>query len=368
MSHTTFGELENILEKERAKFRDGKEKLEAELDGERKQRIELENRLIKLKDEFSRKDVQLSEFEFRENNVLHQLQDYQIENEKLRAEIARLEDLFGGRVFELEGELREERRQNEEVLREYKSEFEKFKKEGLEYIETLNFEHDRKVKALEDKCKALELSKRELTAEAKKLGDAIAHNRLSFEEELRDLTNRLREEELRKTQFMAKSFDQRLRSVEDSKEALSRKIADLGRQLQDKERQMQEAENERADEVERLKLDLADFGAKYSQVSYLYDKAKNEIAQREAALSRNTGENSHEVGYLKQQVEAKRKEIDQLALTIKELRDSIKDQAAEFERKRNEVVDKSNFYEAEARRYKGNFLFTQSRTPRSTTP
>ena len=107
MSHTTFGELENILEKERAKFRDGKEKLEAELDGERKQRIELENRLIKLKDEFSRKDVQLSEFEFRENNVLHQLQDYQIENEKLRAEIARLEELFGGRIFELENELRE---------------------------------------------------------------------------------------------------------------------------------------------------------------------------------------------------------------------------------------------------------------------
>ena len=254
------------------------------------------------------------------------------------------------------------------MLREYKSEFEKFKKEGLEYIETLNFEHDRKVKALEDKAKALELSKRELTAEAKKLGDAIAHNRLSFEEELRDVTNRLRDEELRKTQFMAKSFDQRLRSVEDSKEALGRKIADLGRQLQDKERQMQEAENERADEVERLKLDLADFGAKYSQVSYLYDKAKNEIAQREAALSRNSGESSHEVGYLKQQVEAKRKEIEQLALTIKELRDSIKDQAAEFERKRNEVVDKSNFYEAEARRYKGKLFIMQSRTPKSTTP
>lgn len=104
------------------------------MDGERKLRIEHENKLIKLKDEFSRKDVQLSEFEFRENNILHQVQDYQIENEKMRTEIARLEDLFGGRVFELEAELREERQQHEQVLQEYKAEFEKFKKEGLEYI------------------------------------------------------------------------------------------------------------------------------------------------------------------------------------------------------------------------------------------
>ena len=98
----------------------------------------------------------------------------------MRTEIARLEDLFGGRVFELEAELREERQQNEQVLQEYKAEFEKFKKEGLEYIETLNFEHDRKVKGLEDKCRGLEQSKRELTTENKKLNDTVLHNRLTF--------------------------------------------------------------------------------------------------------------------------------------------------------------------------------------------
>ena len=95
-------------------------------------------------------------------------------------EIARLEDLFGNRVFELEAELREEKQQNEQVLQEYKAEFEKFKKEGLEYIETLNFEHDRKVKGLEDKNRGLEQNKREITTENKKLNDAVIHNRLAF--------------------------------------------------------------------------------------------------------------------------------------------------------------------------------------------
>ena len=50
-----------MLENERKKFKEVKERLEHDLDNERKMRIEFENKLIKLKDEFSRKDVESSE-------------------------------------------------------------------------------------------------------------------------------------------------------------------------------------------------------------------------------------------------------------------------------------------------------------------
>lgn len=56
-----FGEIEYMLENERKKFKEAKEKFEYDLDNERKLRIEFENKLIKLKDEFSRKEVALSE-------------------------------------------------------------------------------------------------------------------------------------------------------------------------------------------------------------------------------------------------------------------------------------------------------------------
>ena len=79
-----------MLENERKKFREAKEKFESDLDNERKLRIEFENKLIKLKDEFSRKEVQISEMEFRINNLLHQNQDVLVENERLRSELARL--------------------------------------------------------------------------------------------------------------------------------------------------------------------------------------------------------------------------------------------------------------------------------------
>ena len=48
--HGGIGEVEFMLENERHKFRETKDKLEADLDNERKRRIEFENKLIKLKD------------------------------------------------------------------------------------------------------------------------------------------------------------------------------------------------------------------------------------------------------------------------------------------------------------------------------
>ena len=88
-----FGEIQFMLENQRKKFREAKEKYEYDLDNERKMRIEFENKLIKLKDEFSRKEIQISELEFKLNNLLHQNQDIILENERLKNELGRMEEL-----------------------------------------------------------------------------------------------------------------------------------------------------------------------------------------------------------------------------------------------------------------------------------
>ena len=149
-----------MLENERKKFREAKEKFESDMDNERKLRIEFENKLIKLKDEFSRKEVQISEMEFRINNLLHQNQDVLVENERLRSELARLEEVYGGKVHELESQLAMEGRNFDEVTSQYNSEFEKFKKEGQDYVEQLTFDFERKLKNAEERAKQAELTKR----------------------------------------------------------------------------------------------------------------------------------------------------------------------------------------------------------------
>jgi hypothetical protein len=50
----------------------------------------------------------------------------------------------------------------EETTMQYNAEFEKFKKEGQDYVEQLTFEFDRKIKNLEEKVKSLEMIKKVL--------------------------------------------------------------------------------------------------------------------------------------------------------------------------------------------------------------
>lgn len=56
-----YMEMEDILMQERNKFKEIKERFEMELDSEKKLRLTLENKLVKLKEEFVKKDVLISD-------------------------------------------------------------------------------------------------------------------------------------------------------------------------------------------------------------------------------------------------------------------------------------------------------------------
>ena len=67
--------------------------------------------------------------------------------------------------------------------------------------------------------------------ENKKLNDLLISNRLQFEEQLRDIKNRARDEEIKKAQYLTKSFEQKVKTVEDSKESLGRKLQEMNRAI-----------------------------------------------------------------------------------------------------------------------------------------
>jgi len=49
--------------------------------------------------------------------------------------------------------------------------------------------------------------------ENKKLNDILISNKLVFEEEIRDLKNKAREEEIKKTQQVANSYEQKMKMI-----------------------------------------------------------------------------------------------------------------------------------------------------------
>jgi hypothetical protein len=50
--------------------------------------------------------------------------------------------------------------------------------------------------------------------ENKKLNDILISNKLSFEEEVRDMKNRLRDEEVKRSQQLTRSFEQKFKMSE----------------------------------------------------------------------------------------------------------------------------------------------------------
>jgi chloramphenicol O-acetyltransferase len=71
-----------------------------------------------------------------------------------------LEEIYGAKIHELETQLDMETKNFEETTLQYNEEFDKFKKEGQNYVEQLTFEMERKVKGLEERVKASEMIKR----------------------------------------------------------------------------------------------------------------------------------------------------------------------------------------------------------------
>lgn len=77
----------------------------------------------------------------------------------------------------------------------------------------MSFEYERKIKALEEKLKVSETNRKDLSFDNKRLNDLLTQSKMNFEEEVRDLTNRMRDEEQKKMQMITKSFEQRLRAA-----------------------------------------------------------------------------------------------------------------------------------------------------------
>jgi|JI61114C2RNA_FD_contig_61_2161732_length_969_multi_2_in_0_out_0_1 hypothetical protein len=58
----------------------------------------------------------------------------------------------------------------------------------------MTFEYERKVKNLEDRLKVSENSRKDLGMDNKRLNDLLNNNKMSYEQELRETVNRIREE------------------------------------------------------------------------------------------------------------------------------------------------------------------------------
>ena len=170
--------------------------------------------------------------------------------------------------------------------------------------------------------------------ENKKLNDMLISNRLQFEEQIRDTQNKARDEEIKKVQYLTKSYESKLRMFEDGKEGLNRKVQELIRIVQDKESRMADMERNFEDENAQMRQDRENHGEQINQLTYMLTKVKGELSDKDNYIGKSMSGNDSELQLLKQQVDNKNKENAQLQMTVRELRTRMSDFEGESDRKR----------------------------------
>ncbi|MBS1889940.1 MAG: hypothetical protein JST59_01490 [Actinobacteria bacterium] len=296
----------------------------------------------------------MSEVEFKLNAIAHQNQDLQIENERLKGELQRMQDIYSNKIHALETQLTIDGKSLEDTTSFYAKELEKFKREGQEYVETLTFEYERKVKNLEERLKVAENSRKDLGMDNKRLNDLLNNNKMSYEQELRDTISRVRDEENKKYVFLSKSSEQKLKMSQDAQDALNKKNLNLLKVIQERERQMQELENGQNVEKAKLLQDIADLNSKNNQLNFMLDKLRNDLNAKNAMIDRSVGESGQEAVYLKQQLDSKKQEVEVLNQTIAQMEQRLMHANAEGERRKLEQLERQRLLELECLKYKCN--------------
>ena len=125
--------------------------------------------------------------------------------------------------------------------------------------------------------------------------------------------------------------------------------------MQDKDRAIQEVEQDKNEEIEKFRQDNTEMHERINHLTYLTNKLKNEIAEKDNMLGRVNSMSSQEGDSYKQQLEVKKQENHSLHSQLRELRQAMKEREGEFERKRRDLAERNSILETEARKYRSEY-------------
>lgn len=192
-----ISELEMILEAERRKTKDLKDRLEADLENERRMRVEFENKLIKLKDESMKKEMLISELDFKANNLVHENQSLLNENNQIKDENVRMTEIYNMKIREYEEKLSYQHRQLSSMEMEYREELENIKRQHQQELQRVIKEWETRYASIEQKCHGFMGTREEMEREIRRLNDMLLKVKLQGEEEIKEMAIRIQEEEYR---------------------------------------------------------------------------------------------------------------------------------------------------------------------------
>ncbi|KRX01655.1 hypothetical protein PPERSA_03739 [Pseudocohnilembus persalinus] len=326
-------ELEMILEGERRKFKEQKDKLETDLSKEKKLRIEYENKLMQLRQEYQNRETLMSELEFKNANTQQENSGLVNEMRNLKEEMMRMQDLYNNKIGQLEDKLLQANQQVQSLEKKSVQEKTQLRDQFQVQVDEFNKQWEYKCKGLEEKSKSLFQIKGDLENEVRNLNDTIMKLKIEAEEEMRERITRIQEEEYRKYTTSLRAIEQKLRAQEEAKDGALRKNQELIKELQQRDYILNDQQTNFQQEITRFKTQVAEQQNQINQLSMMREKARHELQSKEGQLNQQQAEISELHGALQRQREEHQ-------MQLKELDEKFRVEKMQHEQMQNEQARK----------------------------
>lgn len=350
-----LSELEMILEAERRKTKEIKDKLEADLEAERRMRVDFENKLIRLKDESLKREMLLSELNFKVNNFARENESLLAENNSLKEELVKYQELYNMKLREMEEKFNNQSRRMMILEEEYAQQLEKAKQEHKNYLDELNSDWDKRYRSLDEKHMKLLTVKQELEGEIKRLNDIVLRIKVEAEESIRETIGKIQEEEYRKYMSNIKALESKLMASEENKSALSRKNQEFINELQAKDRELRQSQMYLENTANKYKQELSDVQNQFTQVEIMVSKYRNELGNKDNIIARLEADLTEMAKSIQKQKEISKNEMENSLREFSNEKRYLEDSIDQQKRKLMEMESIISQQETEFSRVKADY-------------
>lgn len=282
-------ELEALLAAETQKLAASQqnfEQLNADYAELKRTNAALEQKILYITEENRRKDHALSEADLKNRAQQNEIANLTADNARLRDEGIRLNDFFTNRVREIDDAHNTKLRQCNSQIDNLRYQIDKLQGEHAAQIRENNLDWERKLRKSEDQLRESARTINELEQKNRLLSDHVAKLKSDHEEQVRMVALNVRKDEYEKHLIIQRQTESKLAAIEESRDALHKKVEDLVRELQQRERESTETRIHLDQEISRHKSEINELRNQLSMTSNNLDRLKGDLIHKDGVNSK----------------------------------------------------------------------------------
>lgn len=360
-----INELEILLEQETRRVQEVRSELLKDLESEKARRSYSDENLMLLKEEALKREMEdgrsIQELESKVNRLINEKNLLLMDLESLQEQYDKLHGSSQERIRNLEDRINQQERQYRQLEESTRISLDRNKKESEQNLYEVSREYQNKLEISEENLRSLKNTKDSLEQEARNLKTQINSIKTQAQEALNDLEYKIKEEESIKYNSAVRNYEGRIKTLEDSRENLNKRLQELQREISQTEKRTSDQINNLEINLNQQREEKSDLALRFQKLSQQKENLQNDLYVVKSGLDRANSENEELNKTIKERKEAHIIQLEKVcqenALERKSLesnRDALSDQIKQLEaelnksRRERERIVKEHEYLAES--------------------